>query len=31
MAVALKGDEQTASTSEKFANDVIAIFSVSQK
>jgi WD40 repeat protein len=31
MAVALKGDEQTASTSDKFANDVIAIFSVSQK
>jgi hypothetical protein len=30
MAVALKGDEMTASTSDKFPNDVIAIFSVGQ-
>jgi hypothetical protein len=28
MAVALKGDEQTASSTEKYANDVIAIYSV---
>ena len=31
MAVSLKGDEHTASTTDKFANDVIAIFSVNQK